>query len=185
MAFKKVNDKELLNSLMDTFRRVGYDGASLSQLSESTGLKKASLYHRFPGGKQEMAEKVLGNVNLWIQENLVDVLTSEDPPIERLDTALHNINRLYDGGKDACILRALSQGTGLNLFQKKIKENFEDWINGFKTLAEDFGVDPSDSWELAEDVIIKIQGSLILSVTLKKPKIFKRTLEHIRSIFTA
>ncbi len=183
MAHRKVKDEELFNRLLDIFRRVGYDGASLSMLSESTGLKKASLYHRFPGGKEEIAEKVLENVNFWIQENLVAVLTSEHPPRERLNTALDNINRLYNGGKDACILRALSQGSGLDLFRPKIKENFDDWINGFKVCVEDFGVNPSDSMEIAENILISIQGSLILSVSLKKPKIFKRTLDRIRNMF--
>jgi len=181
MAHRKVKNEELLNSLMSIFRKVGYDGASLSQLSDASGLKKASLYHRFPGGKEEMADEVLKNVNLWIQDNLVAVLISDAPPEERLNKAIDNIDQLYNGGKDACILRALSQGSGLALFQKKIKKNFDDWIGGFQYLAKDFGVSTSDSVKLAEDVIIKIQGSLILSVTLNKPDIFKRMLSEIKN----
>jgi AcrR family transcriptional regulator len=42
--------------LLKLFRQFGYDGVTLSKISQATGLGKASLYHYFPGGKAEMAE---------------------------------------------------------------------------------------------------------------------------------
>ncbi|MEP1982729.1 MAG: helix-turn-helix domain-containing protein, partial [Maribacter dokdonensis] len=59
MRPQKVLDIEILTGLTKVFRSRGYEGASLKELSEATGLKKASLYHRFPNGKQEMADAVL------------------------------------------------------------------------------------------------------------------------------
>src|SRR6478752_6301170 len=50
---------DLLARLMDLFREKGFDGASLSDISESTGLGKSSLYHHFPNGKEEIALQVL------------------------------------------------------------------------------------------------------------------------------
>jgi len=55
MRPKKVLDETILKGLAEVFRSKGYEGASLKDLSEATGLKKASLYHRFPNGKSEMA----------------------------------------------------------------------------------------------------------------------------------
>ena len=49
----------LIRSLLNIFREYGYEGASLSKISERTGLGKASLYHHFPNGKQQMAQEVL------------------------------------------------------------------------------------------------------------------------------
>ena len=56
MRPQKVQDIEIIESLVKTFRSNGYEGTSLAELAKSTGLKKASLYHRFPDGKQEMAQ---------------------------------------------------------------------------------------------------------------------------------
>src|SRR5687767_7960924 len=53
-----VSDKELLERLTGVFRRHGYDGASLSVIAAATGLQRSSLYHRFPGGKEQMAAEV-------------------------------------------------------------------------------------------------------------------------------
>ena len=55
----KVSEEEVVQKLFQVFRLKGFDGASLSDLAEATGLKKASLYHRYPGGKQEMAAAVM------------------------------------------------------------------------------------------------------------------------------
>lgn len=183
MADQKITDEQLLKGLSDTFRRVGYDGASLSRLAEATGLKKASLYHRFPGGKKEMAQAVLQHTSEWIKANIVDLLGTKEDPVQRLDKVLSNINKLYSGGKDACILRALSQGEGLELFQVQIKSSFYDWIKGFSKLASDFGIPESETEKIAEDVLIKIQGSLVLSVGSNNPGIFKRTLKEIKEMF--
>ncbi|RYZ76568.1 MAG: TetR/AcrR family transcriptional regulator, partial [Proteobacteria bacterium] len=40
---------EILSVLLSEFRISGYEGVSMSRISEVTGLGKASLYHHFPG----------------------------------------------------------------------------------------------------------------------------------------
>ena len=62
---------EVLDRLMDTFRRDGYDGASLAQWSAVTGLGKSSLYHHFPGGKSDMALQVLAHMAAGLERDLL------------------------------------------------------------------------------------------------------------------
>src|SRR4029453_1864404 len=50
---------ELISILDDVFLRRGFEGPTLSVLSRACGLGKASLYHHFPGGKDEMADVLL------------------------------------------------------------------------------------------------------------------------------
>ena len=53
-----VTDAQLVERLSALFRTAGYDGASIGDIALATGLQKSSLYHRFPGGKQQMAAEV-------------------------------------------------------------------------------------------------------------------------------
>ena len=46
----------------EVFRAHGYEGATLSVITEATGLGKGSLYHFFPGGKEELAAAVLADL---------------------------------------------------------------------------------------------------------------------------
>ncbi|MFV2091191.1 MAG: TetR/AcrR family transcriptional regulator, partial [Pseudomonadales bacterium] len=59
MANRGQSRKTLLRALREVFEAKGFDGTTLTQLAESTGLGKASLYHHFPGGKGEMAAVLL------------------------------------------------------------------------------------------------------------------------------
>lgn len=66
--------KDVIAMLAEIFREHGYDGTSLSLITEKTGLGKGSLYHFFPGGKEEMAEAVLGDISAWFRTHIFDVL---------------------------------------------------------------------------------------------------------------
>ena len=61
---------DLLPQLAEVFRAHGYEGATLTLISEATGLGKGSLYHFFPGGKAQMATEVLTEIDNWFETNI-------------------------------------------------------------------------------------------------------------------
>ena len=58
-----VERRDVLRALGEVFRAHGYEGASLTLITEATGLGKGSLYHLFPGGKEQMAAEVLAEID--------------------------------------------------------------------------------------------------------------------------
>ena len=50
---------EAIRKPIKVFRTSGYEGTTLSLISQMRGLGGASLYHHFPKGKQEIVEVVL------------------------------------------------------------------------------------------------------------------------------
>lgn len=172
-------------ALTQVFRNKGYDGTSLQDLAQVTGLKKASLYHRFPNGKQEMAESVLDHMDQWVTENIFNILLKEgEGPKIRLKNGLAQIERLYDGGKDSCMLRALSMQSGLELFQELIGKGLTDWIKAFKKLGTSMGLSEQTAEEHAVQSLIDIQGSLVLSKGLQNTDIFKNALKKIETRYS-
>ena len=85
MTERSVGHLEIIAALTQVFRDRGYAGASLSLLSAATGLKKASLYYHFPGGKQEMAEVVLDEVAAWFADRIFTPLRGEGLLESRLE----------------------------------------------------------------------------------------------------
>ncbi|WP_299799812.1 TetR/AcrR family transcriptional regulator [uncultured Maribacter sp.] len=184
MRPQKVQDKDIMTSLVKTFRSKGYDGASLADLAESTGLKKASLYHRFPKGKEEMATAVLKDIDEWVEEHIVKALMNENKtPTERLINGLDQIRTSYDGGKESCIFRALSLGQSLELFDVHIKNGMNKWITVFKNVGISFGLSDADALKQAMNTLIKIQGSLIVTKGLNDLSIFETTLKEIEDSY--
>jgi AcrR family transcriptional regulator len=82
---------ELLAKLTEVFRRSGYDGASMADLSKITGLSKASLYHHFPGGKAEMATTVMAEEGKRLQQLVLAPLGDLSNPAEALENSLDGV----------------------------------------------------------------------------------------------
>ena len=70
----------VIDRLLGAFRRYGYDAASLGQLSQATGLGRSSLYHYFPGGKEEMARAVLDRVDAWVHDAILAPMQGSGTP---------------------------------------------------------------------------------------------------------
>ena len=87
---------EVLDRLMESFRRHGYDGASLATLSERTGLGKSSLYHHFPGGKEQMALEVLAHLNAALLPTF-QAVDDEPDPRKKLSLLLDALDAFDEG----------------------------------------------------------------------------------------
>ncbi|TVZ14604.1 TetR/AcrR family transcriptional regulator [Maribacter sp. MAR_2009_72] len=187
MRPQKIMDKEMLNGLSKVFKSKGYEAASLNELAQITGLKKASLYHRFPKGKQGMAAAVLLDIEKWVTQNIFDVLNGDEEglPEVRLKKALSSIEKLYDGGSEPCIFRAFSMQSALNLFEKNINDGMTSWVNAFTSIGIALQQSPDTARELALEVIIEIQGSLIVTKCMNDTTIFKNALIKIEKKYLA
>ncbi|MDQ6479893.1 TetR/AcrR family transcriptional regulator [Dyadobacter sp. LHD-138] len=180
MPVIKVFPQDVDRKLTEVFTRFGYDGASMELLSQATGLKKASLYHRFPGGKKEMAQHVLLNIRTWFLERIDAVIRDPSLPLEaRLAEALKAIRDLFEDGDRNCPLRMLSAGSESAFFQEAIAACFTILSDGFSHIAMENGLPENVAKAKAMEAMINIQGSLILSRALKDNTIFGTSISAI------
>lgn len=176
----RIEDDDLLDRLSRVFRDVGYEGATLSMLSEGAGLKRASLYHRFPGGKEQMAREVLAHASSWLEEEILTTLRGEQRPEKRIKAMTEKLDRFYSGGRQACLLNMLSSASiHEGPFVEPIKSAFEAWIDALAGVAMDAGVDRRTAGRRAERVIMLLQGSLVFARGTGSVRPFKEFLKSI------
>lgn len=168
--------EEVVDRLLTVFRRSGYDGASLADLSAATGLGRSSLYHYFPGGKEDMARAVLDRVDGWLDEKAIAPLQGEGSGPERLARMTASLDEFYNGGRERCILGAFVVGQSGALFSPRLSATFERWIGALASLAREHGIPAGKARARAEKAVLQIQGAVILSAALGDQKPFKRTL---------
>jgi TetR/AcrR family transcriptional repressor of lmrAB and yxaGH operons len=171
---------EVLARLLETFRRDGYDGASLAELSKVTGLGKSSLYHHFPNGKEQMATEVLAFLDQQLERQVYEPLSSSASPAKKLDAMLNAIDAFYDGGHKACLFERLCASTQHAQFRRPLAKAFTTWIAAFEALAREAGIKASVAHVRAEDAVVRIEGSLILSAGTGDTGPFRRALDGIR-----
>ncbi len=184
MRPQKIQDKDLFSGLLDVFRSKGYEGASLNELAIGCGLQKASLYHRFPKGKKEIASSVLNYVTESIENHIYKILVNTKVPIsDRLSSVLENISYFYKGGETTCILRSMSLDFGMELFHTEIRQGMQKWIDGFTFIGEELGYSKEIALEKANETFIKVQGSLILAKAMGQSYLFEDALEKIKILY--
>lgn len=166
--------------LMDLFRRNGFDGVSMADVAKATGIGKSSLYHHFPGGKDEMAAVVMETVGAWVAENLVAPLTSPASRTARIDAMLANVATLYDGGAKPCIIASMMVGAEAGPVFPAIRAAVSAWLEALQQALEDTGAPRATARDAARDAVARIQGSLLLCRALGDRDPFAAALSATR-----
>lgn len=171
---QKIDDDALIERLSHSFRAVGYEGASLARLASSVGMRKPSLYHRFPGGKRQMAEEVLGAARAWYLEHVFAPLSSEGAPAQRVAQVALALDQFYAGGRQACLLNLLAQPPGEESpFADAIRDMFEALIEAFAAVAREAGISDDEARSRAQRAVALLHGSLVLARGMGSPAPFR------------
>jgi TetR/AcrR family transcriptional repressor of lmrAB and yxaGH operons len=165
--------------LLQLFRQYGYDGATLSKISEATGLGKASLYHHFPGGKDEMVETVLQFLENWLDQTVLQPLNRPGDALTRLQHMCDGLSELYEGGEQPCLSAVLLLGSARDVFHARVKALYRIWIDAVAHVLVEHGMNQALAYQRGEDAAIAVQGSLILSQGLDDPSLFQRVVRQL------
>jgi AcrR family transcriptional regulator len=169
----------IVPELLELFRQYGYDGVSIARISEATGLGKASLYHHFPNGKEQMGKEVLDYIHEAIKKSFVEPLKSKSSPRQKLSDMAKVVDEFYESGRKGCLIEGLTLGDASELFQQAVAKSVEAWIQAIADVGVEAGLTKKIARERAENVLIAVQGGLVLSRSLNNCASFKRVAKAI------
>jgi TetR/AcrR family transcriptional regulator, lmrAB and yxaGH operons repressor len=185
MPAARVAKSQVLERLLALFRERGYDGASLAELSAVTGLGKSSLYHHFPGGKEDMARQALGHLERGLEQALFAPLRAAGDPPEKLGAMLDAIRAFYEGGRRACLLERLAASVASRRFREPLSKALTTWIESVAELCVEAGLPRPLARARAEDLVVRIEGALVVSAALGDTAVFERTIDELRRTLLA
>lgn len=168
--------QEILNITLELFREHGYDGTSIALISNRTGLGKASLYHHFPGGKEQMRQELVHLVADWFLPRLEQLRDKTTPARERLKLFLNEIDSFFGGGQRGCLIAALAVGAADSACRAELSGILNTWIGALADLAESEGVPANDAQTRAEDCVAIIEGALLVSRIVDDKSVFRRAI---------
>lgn len=177
---KKKN--EILQDIMNEFRKYGYEGTSLSLISKKTHLGKASLYHHFPNGKEEMALLIIENINQDLKIKFSALFELKQEPDALLGTFLKYLSEFYDHGRTPCLIDVFSMDSAPKNVTDKVKVTFDELLNYFKKIFDRFHFDEEESIKKSKNALCLIQGSLILTRLLGDVSYFEKAVEQIKNL---
>jgi AcrR family transcriptional regulator len=179
MPAAALSKDEVIERLSTVFRQHGYEGASLADLGRAASLGRSSLYHHFPGGKEEMAAAVLDRVHHYLCNRALAPLQGSGDPADRLRAMAEALDEFYAGGRSRCLLGAFVLGGAGGVFKERLQQSFSAWIDAITALLQEARIDPATARDRAEQAVMQIQGALVLSGGLDDPSPFRRVLERL------
>lgn len=165
--------RHVVLALIETFKSLGYDGASLTDLALATGLAKPSLYHRFPGGKEDMARAALAESGRRFTDQVLRPLRTRTPALERLNQMADGLERYYGQGAPGCLMNTLTLGSGQPLFGPAIAATIATWSELMAAALIELGRDPDVARRLAGDIVARVQGALVIGRITGQPVALK------------
>ena len=179
----KITEEKLFEQLMEIFRRKGYDGTSYADLMKATGLVKASLYHRFPGGKEEMVNALLEEVDRQFAKHVLAPAYEEGDPAGRARLIARRLREFYQDGKRSCFLDVLSLGENRSTLNHA-RKSMESWLESFARIGRDAGLQPKMARKRAEEAVASVEGGLVVARVLGNRRPFLRVLASLPQSLT-
>lgn len=166
MAEPTTRDR-LVGATADLFRTGGYHATSVKAIVERAGAPFGSMYHHFPGGKEELGAAAITTSGLAYGD-LIDLFFGDD--VTDLVDATH---AFFAGAAwtltetdyaDACPIAtvALEVASTNEDLRRATNTVFDDWIARASARFVQHGIPPDEAPHLARTTIILLEGAFLL-----------------------
>ena len=150
----------------ELFRRKGYTGTGLKQIVAGSGAPFGSIYHFFPGGKQQLAAEVIATSGRAYQELVMAILDQAPDAVTAVETgfAAAAETLVATDYADACPIAtlALEVASTDEALRTATAEVFASWVDAGAERFVRWGFAPADAHRLAIVLITSLEGAFVL-----------------------
>jgi AcrR family transcriptional regulator len=161
----------ILDSSAELFRRQGYTGTGVKQIVAEASAPFASLYHFFPGGKEELgAETIRRSGALYGELFATVVAPAPDVATGVADFFAGAADTLRETDyADACPIAtvALEVASTSEPLRQATADVFESWIAGGTAYFAGAGIPEDTARELTITMLAALEGAFVLSRALR------------------
>lgn len=155
----------------DLFRRQGYSGTGLKQIVAAAEAPFGSLYHHFPGGKEQLGEEAIrwsGAIYGLLAPAIFDPAPDVATGVE--DFFAGAAEQLVETDyADACPIAtiALEVASTSEPLRQATADVFESWIAGLATRFAAAGIERERARELSIAMLSALEGAFVLCRALR------------------
>jgi AcrR family transcriptional regulator len=158
--------ERIVGTTGDLFRRQGYTGTGLKQIVAEAGAPFGSIYHFFPGGKQQLAAEVIRTSGRAYQQLVEAILDQAPDAVTAVETgfAAAAETLVATDYADACPIAtvALEVASTDETLRAATADVFAEWVDSGTTRFERWGFAPADARRLAIVLITSLEGAFVL-----------------------
>jgi len=183
MTKRAIKNRKTRTRLLDTasklFRSQGFHATGLDQILRRSRTPKGSLYHYFPGGKDQLAIATLQHVASEQGQTMTAIFSSQTDPLETLQIFFEHAAEtlLMSDFRDGCPIATvtLEVASDRPAVREACRQGFQTWLEVMVQHLNYAGLSKARAKSIATLVLASLEGGLILSRAQK-------SVEPIRSI---
>ena len=157
----------ILDATATLFMRYGYTGTGLKQIVADANAPFGSLYHHFPGGKQELGAAVIHRSGAMYGELVMSVFDAAPDVLTGVRDCFAGAAMVLEATDyaDACPIEtvALEVASSNEPLRMATSEVFESWIAAATTRFTAAGADAQTARELGIFFICQLEGAFVLA----------------------
>jgi AcrR family transcriptional regulator len=156
------------------FRRNGYTGTGLKRIATEAEAPFGSIYHFFPGGKQQLAEETIRTSGAAYGLMVLALLDSVPDPVESVAHAFEAAadDLAATDYADACPIAtvALEVASTNDILRVATAEVFAEWVSAGEQWFGRWVSDQNAARSLAYSMIMMLEGAFVLSRAARDPE---------------
>jgi AcrR family transcriptional regulator len=163
--------QRLVDAASQLLRRQGFAATGIKQILTTSGAQFSSLYHHFPGGKDQLAAEAILTAGAGYQHLVEAVWDAAGDVTASVAAIFEGAAQVLEstGYADACpiatvALEVASTNEPLRVATAKV---FAAWVDAATTRLVNAGVDTASARPLAQSVIALLEGAFVLSRAAK------------------
>jgi AcrR family transcriptional regulator len=181
--------ERILDASSELFRRQGLTGTGIKQVLAAAHVPFGSLYHHFPGGKDQLAAETIARAGAWYGAMVTEHLLSIADPVESIRAAFLAAGETLKTTDyaDACPIEtiALEVASTNDELRVACQEVFESWIEGLGLWLEAGGVAPDEARPLAMTIISTLEGAFVLARAARSTEVLAATADAMALLVAA
>ena len=156
----------LTDAVLLAVRRHGYAGTSMQDLLRDTGVSSSSMYHFFPGGKEQLVADAVRQSGLASAERITDVFDRFDPAtaIERIFVAAADEMTRNDYALGCPIGVPATEAPAESApIRDAVADVFSAWTAAYADGLRAGGVDDASAEALGRSIVASYEGAVTLA----------------------
>ncbi|MEM6730246.1 MAG: TetR/AcrR family transcriptional regulator [Myxococcota bacterium] len=174
---------KLIEGMRDSLRARGYGSTSMKDLLATTGVSSGSMYHSFPGGKDELAATAIREAGFKGAAQIRSVFEKTQrvaAGIEFIFRALIDELEGSDFANGCPIGVPATEAVGISpRIQEASRSVFDAWVEAYRDALIGEGWSSSDANAFATLIVASYEGSLTLARAMRRVAPIEDAMNHL------
>ena len=176
----------MIQSALVLMGEQGVEATSFSQVIEHSGAPRGSIYHHFPGGKDQLIEEATRYAGEVVVKLLTDAMDGHEDPVAAINavgqfwrTVLYN----SDFAAGCPVVAAALESERAPAARAAAREAFKRWEQLYTEMLERAGLPEERARSLGSIAISAAEGAVILSRAEGSNGPLERVIDELHRLF--